>query len=166
MSAPLRLGGFAAGLAVAFTVAFAIGATADPVRSPSDVDRHGMQEERESGALNLRAGGTYRVFADFEPVGLGRGLVLGADVSVAGQFEPAPLPAPATVVAVDGFEVTMYGVDSLVAGRETDGDRRGGPTVRFGTEFPTAGTYRRFLDFQVDDTVHTAELAVSAEEDS
>jgi hypothetical protein len=27
---------------------------------------------------------------------------------------------------------------------EAHGDQRGGPTVRFGTEFPTAGTYRAF----------------------
>lgn len=303
MSAPLRLGAFAAGLAVAF----AVGAAADPVRSPTDTDRHVMPEERAGGGhggtdghgeggssadvalpglsvsedgytlepaassaprgrevpfsfrvtgpdgapvtsyvenhdkelhlivvrrdltgfqhvhpalgpdgtwsvpLDLRAGGTYRVFADFEPAGLGRGLTLGVDVSVPGPFTPATLPAPATVVTTDGFDVTVGGVDGLVAGREAEiefsvarggrdvddlqpylgafghlvslrtgdlaylhthptdeahGDQRGGPTVRFGTEFPTAGTYRLFLDFQVDGTVHTADLVVTVEEDS
>jgi hypothetical protein len=308
MSAPLRLGGFAAGLAVAFTVAFAIGAAADPVNTPSGTDRHAMQEKRAGGGdgghgdgaghggssagaplpglsvseggytlvpaaapvrrgrevpfsfrvtgpdgapvtsyvenhdkelhlivvrrdltgfqhvhpvlgpdgtwrvpLDLPAGGTYRVFADFEPVGLGRGLTLGVDVSVPGAFAPEPLPAPAAVVTTDGFDVTVGGVDGLVAGREAEidfsvarggrdvtdlqpylgafghlvslrtgdlaylhthpadeahGDQRGGPTVRFGTEFPTAGTYRLFLDFQVDGTVHTADLVVTVEEDS
>lgn len=37
----------------------------------------------------------------------------------------------------------------------TTGDT-GGPEVAFGTTFPTAGTYRVFLDFQVDGEVRTA----------
>ncbi len=39
----------------------------------------------------------------------------------------------------------------------------GGPTVRFGTTFPSAGTYRLYLDFQVDGQVRTAELTVDVE---
>ena len=39
----------------------------------------------------------------------------------------------------------------------------GGPTVRFGTTFPSAGTYRLYLDFQVDGKVRTAELTVDVE---
>ena len=39
MNTALKLGGFAAGLAVAFTAAFAAGASADPVAG--DTDRHG-----------------------------------------------------------------------------------------------------------------------------
>jgi len=38
---------------------------------------------------------------------------------------------------------------------------QGGPAVEFGTEFPTAGTYRLFLDFQHDGAVHTAEFTVT-----
>ena len=38
--------------------------------------------------------------------------------------------------------------------------RRGGPDVRFGVEFPTAGTYRLFLDFQVGGRVRTASFTV------
>jgi hypothetical protein len=41
-----------------------------------------------------------------------------------------------------------------------DGDR-GGPTVAFATEFPTAGSYRLFLDFKADGKVHTAEFTVT-----
>jgi hypothetical protein len=37
---------------------------------------------------------------------------------------------------------------------------RGGPRVLFETTFPTAGTYRLFLDFQHDGTVRTAEFTV------
>ncbi len=38
---------------------------------------------------------------------------------------------------------------------------RGGPEVRFATTFPTAGTYRLFLDFSVGGAVHTAAFTVS-----
>ncbi|MEV1289538.1 hypothetical protein [Micromonospora sp. NPDC049679] len=69
--------------------------------------------------LNLADAGTYRVFADFAPTALGGdGLTLGTDVAVAGRFTPAPLPAPATTAAVDGYEVRMDG--SPLAGRESD----------------------------------------------
>lgn len=165
--------------------------------------------------LDVPSGGTYRVFADFEPTGLGRGVTLGTDLSVAGTFEPAPLPPPAATTSVDGFDVTVEGVGRVRAGQETeiaftvsrggrevtdlqpylgafghlvslrtgdlaylhthpvedahgdaDGDAHGGPTVRFATEFPTAGTYRLFLDFQVDGVVRTAELTISAGKES
>ena len=49
--------------------------------------------------LDLSAAGEYRVFADFTPAGHDGGLVLGADLAVAGAYEPAPLPAPAAVAA-------------------------------------------------------------------
>ena len=43
-----------------------------------------------------RAGGAYRVFADFTPVATGRGLYASADLNVAGQsFEPNTSPATA-----------------------------------------------------------------------
>lgn len=41
----------------------------------------------------------------------------------------------------------------------------GGPQVRFATTFPTAGTYRLFLDFAVDGTVRTAEFTVTVGEE-
>ena len=37
---------------------------------------------------------------------------------------------------------------------------KGGPSIAFGTTFPTAGTYRLFLDFQHAGAVHTAEFTV------
>nr|WP_202886287.1 hypothetical protein [Kribbella sandramycini] len=37
---------------------------------------------------------------------------------------------------------------------------KGGPEIKFGTTFPTAGTYRLFLDFQHAGAVHTAEFTV------
>jgi hypothetical protein len=60
--------------------------------------------------LALAAPGTYRVFADFAPAALGgEGLTLGADVFAPGTFAPRPLPAPASVSRVDGYEVTLSG---------------------------------------------------------
>ena len=37
---------------------------------------------------------------------------------------------------------------------------RGGPAVRFASAFPSAGTYRLFLDFRAGGKVHTAEFTV------
>ncbi|MGQ0842816.1 MAG: hypothetical protein ACT4QF_01655 [Sporichthyaceae bacterium] len=45
-------------------------------------------------------------------------------------------------------------VDEAVAGQ------RGGPTIRFGTTFPTAGRYRLFLNFAHAGVVRTAEFTV------
>ena len=43
---------------------------------------------------------------------------------------------------------------------EAHDERTGGPEIRFGAEFPTSGSYRLFLDFQVGGTVQTAEFTV------
>lgn len=59
--------------------------------------------------LDLPDAGDYRVFADFTPAGHDR-ITLGADVSVAGRYEPQPLPAPAaTAQLADGYAVTLAG---------------------------------------------------------
>ncbi|MGA5466728.1 heavy-metal-associated domain-containing protein [Mycobacterium sp. NPDC050041] len=47
-------------------------------------------------------------------------------------------------------------------GAEPVGDRTGGPAVSFAATAPTAGRYLLYLDFQVDDTVHTATFVVDA----
>ncbi len=153
--------------------------------------------------LDLRKGGTYRMFADFKPAGLDRGLTLGTDVSVAGPFTPVPLPEPAARSVVDSYDVALAGTP--VAGEESEltftvsrngkpvrdlepylgafghlvslrtgdlaylhthpaqeahaGDR-GGPQVTFATTFPTAGTYRLFLDYQHGGEVRTAAFTV------
>ena len=41
-----------------------------------------------------------------------------------------------------------------------DPGMKGGPAITFGTTFPTAGTYRLYLDFQLAGAVHTAEFTV------
>ncbi|MCW5252136.1 hypothetical protein [Streptomyces sp. SHP 1-2] len=57
-----------------------------------------------------RAGG-YRVLADFAPAaGGGGGVMLGADLAVAGDYAPLEPPAPSRTATVDGYEVRLTGV--------------------------------------------------------
>ncbi|WP_309113280.1 hypothetical protein [Saccharothrix sp.] len=65
--------------------------------------------------VTLPAGGTYRVFADFKPTGAAA-TTLGADVSVAGAFEPKA-NAATRVAEVDGYQVRLDG--DLVAGKSS-----------------------------------------------
>jgi hypothetical protein len=67
--------------------------------------------------LDLTAG-TWRLFADFDPAGDAAALVLGADVAVAGDHSPQPLPEPSTTAQVDGYTVTLDG--QLVPGQESE----------------------------------------------
>lgn len=59
--------------------------------------------------LDLAAPGEYRVFADFVP-GDGHASTVGADMTVAGEYRPQPLPAPARTASVDGYTVALDGV--------------------------------------------------------
>jgi len=61
--------------------------------------------------------GTWRLFADFDPAGDHAALVLGADVAVAGDYTPVPLPEPSTRAEVDGYTVALDG--DLVPGQES-----------------------------------------------
>ncbi|WFR72008.1 hypothetical protein P9209_25995 [Prescottella defluvii] len=148
-------------------------------------------------------GGTYRVFADFQASGAPGQLTLGRNVDVAGDVQPAALPAASRTATVDGYTVTLDGdlttaggpltfrvardgvpvtdldpylgaYGHLVAlrtgdlaylhvhpeGEPGDGTTAPGPNVTFHAQAPSAGTYRLFLDFQHEGTVHTAEFTV------
>ncbi|WP_431971661.1 hypothetical protein [Nocardia sp. bgisy134] len=59
--------------------------------------------------LNLPEAGAYRVFTDIAPHALGKTITLGADLAVAGAYEPRPTPAAARTATVDGYEVTLDG---------------------------------------------------------
>ncbi|MFI9407120.1 hypothetical protein [Nocardia sp. NPDC052316] len=59
--------------------------------------------------LHLPAAGMYRVFTDIAPRALGKTITLGADLAVAGAYEPHPTPAAAHTALVDGYEVTLDG---------------------------------------------------------
>ncbi|MFC9434411.1 hypothetical protein [Nocardia sp. NPDC057030] len=58
--------------------------------------------------LDLTRAGDYRVFADFIPEG-GANLTLGADLRVAGNYDPQPLPRASTTATVGGYTVTLDG---------------------------------------------------------
>jgi hypothetical protein len=69
--------------------------------------------------LTLDAAGDYRMFADFAPAGDAEGpLTLGADLAVAGAYEPEPLPAPERTASVAGYTVTLAG--ELTAGADSE----------------------------------------------
>ncbi|HEX2316963.1 MAG TPA: hypothetical protein VHJ17_24670 [Thermomonospora sp.] len=70
-----------------------------------------------SARVDLPEAGAYRIFTDVSPAALGRTLTLGADLAVAGNYEPQPVPAPGTVTTVDGYEVTLTGEPSHHEGR-------------------------------------------------
>jgi hypothetical protein len=71
-------------------------------------------------SVPLRVGqaGVYKAFADFRPAGAPVGTTLGVDLFVSGDFQAAPLPAPASSATVDGYNVTLCG--ELAAGKESD----------------------------------------------
>ncbi len=63
--------------------------------------------------------GAWRVFTDFVPAAgpaPDQTLTLGADLSVAGIYDPAPLPQPSRTSTVDGYQVTLDG--DLTPGQE------------------------------------------------
>ena len=64
--------------------------------------------------LTLARPGIFRMIADFTAIVGGRPIAttLGGDLTVAGDYLPAPLPAPAHAVATDGFAVGYAGAPS------------------------------------------------------
>jgi len=58
--------------------------------------------------IDFSLAGDYRLFADFTPVG-GPALTLAANVHVAGDYDPWPLPEPSTTATVDDYTVTLTG---------------------------------------------------------
>jgi hypothetical protein len=82
--------------------------------------------------LDLRAGGVYRAYADFERDG--EKTVLGRDLFVAGAMQPQALPPVATHLAVAGYAVALA-KPALHAGEEADlrftVSRDGVPVRRF-----------------------------------
>ncbi len=146
-------------------------------------------------ALPALTPGSYRVFADFQPINADN-ITLGADLSVAGTVVAVALPQPATITTVGAYTISLTGVASVGAAELNFQVERGGhavytdpylgaaghlvairsgdlaylhvhphdsndsPVVAFTGEFPSAGTYRLFLDFSHDGAVHTAAFTV------
>ena len=61
--------------------------------------------------------GAYKVFADFAPAAQPGPMTLAADVLVAGDHQPDPLPAVSGTAVVNGYTVTLDG--ALEPGRES-----------------------------------------------
>jgi hypothetical protein len=65
--------------------------------------------------------GTWRLFADFVPTAgpaAGETLTLGADIQVAGDYQPGATPAASRTATVDGYQVTLTG--DLAAGADSE----------------------------------------------
>lgn len=122
--------------------------------------------------VDLSAAGT---FEPVTPVPTRTARVDGYTVELAGELTPGATSPVTLTVTRDGTPVTdlqpylgAYG--HLVALRTGDlaylhvhpvDSGTAGPQIRFGTEVPSAGTYRLFLDFRHGDVVRTAEFTVS-----
>ena len=59
--------------------------------------------------FTFTAGGTWRLYADFQPAGHDSTLTLGTDVNVTGLYVPVPVAEPASVYSFDGYDVTLAG---------------------------------------------------------
>lgn len=104
-------------------------------------------------ALTLADPGTYRVYADFAPAPRTTALVLDADLFVPGDQRAVPLPAPAAIASVDGYDVELAG--TLIAGqrsRLTMTVRRGGAPV---TDLqPYLGAYGHLVALRAGDLAY------------
>jgi hypothetical protein len=131
--------------------------------------------------VKLDDAGSYRLFADFSHDGENQ--TLATDLRVDGPADLKPLPAQATTAVSDGgYDVRLDAGDDLAFTITKDGEpvrtepylgagghlvalREGDLAflhvhpaddgVRFTAEFPTAGRYRLFLQFQHEGRVHT-----------
>ncbi|HZX03579.1 hypothetical protein [Kribbella sp.] len=68
--------------------------------------------------FTFTAGGTWRLYADFQPAGHDSTITLGTDVNVTGMYVPVPVAEPASVYSFDGYDVTLAGAP--VAGKESE----------------------------------------------
>ncbi|HWG54885.1 MAG TPA: hypothetical protein VNT58_00030 [Gaiellaceae bacterium] len=153
------------------------------VRRELDVFLHLHPEQRQDGAwvarLALPSAGTYRVFADFTTGGERR--TLGVDLFASGTPEPPAAPAPRyEVVLRDRGERLEFDVADrgrpvevepylgasghLVVLREGDlayvHAHAEKDSLSFDVPFPTAGSYRLFLQFKVAGVVETTMFRV------
>ena len=70
-----------------------------------------------STELGLPRAGGYRAYADFAAVGA-EPVTLGADLTAAGELAPKPLPAPASIATVAGYDVRLDGSVTIGADAE------------------------------------------------
>ncbi|GAA1144219.1 hypothetical protein GCM10009630_48380 [Kribbella jejuensis] len=68
--------------------------------------------------FTFTAGGTWRLYTDFQPAGHDATITLGTDVNVTGMYVPVPVADPTSVYSFDGYDVTLQGTP--VAGKESE----------------------------------------------
>lgn len=96
-------------------------------------------------------GGSYRVFADFQPTD-GPALTLGRSVDVAGEVAPAPLPATSRTTEVDDYRVELTGDLSTSGGPLTLTVSRDGRPV---TDLqPYLGAYGHLVALRTGDLAY------------
>jgi hypothetical protein len=102
--------------------------------------------------LDLRNAGDYRVFADFVPAG-GQPLTLGADLHVAGRYDPQPLPPASSTTTVDGYTVTLSGEPTAGAASELtlSVSRDGAPVTDLQ---PYLGAYGHLVALRAEDLAY------------
>ena len=140
---------------------------------------------------DLSRPGVHRVYADFTIDGEQR--TLGTDVHVPGDYDPAAVPESSTVsndgdlevtlrrsgqrfefdvrrdgelvndelqpyLGAKGHLVTLRADDLAYLHTHPDGDE-----LAFDTELPSAGTYRLWVQFQLDGQIHTAAFTQEVE---
>ncbi len=78
-----------------------------PVRGFAEQHLHPVMDAEGTWTTPLVLPGpwNYRVFADFAAGG--EALTLGKDLTIPGDYEPAPLPDPTDTVRVEGYEVSL-----------------------------------------------------------
>ncbi|TYP90695.1 hypothetical protein [Blastococcus xanthinilyticus] len=119
---------------VAFTIVGPDGAPVTGYETDHDVDLHLVAVRRDlTGYQHVHPElgddgvwraplaldpGSWRLFTDFTAAADGENRVLGADLAVAGDYEPAPLPEPSQVAEVDGYTVVLNG--ELTPGAESE----------------------------------------------
>ncbi|EME19534.1 hypothetical protein [Rhodococcus triatomae] len=96
-------------------------------------------------------GGTYRVFADFQPAG-GPALTLGRNVDVAGTVTPAATPPTSRTTEVDGYRVDLTGDLTTTGGPLTLTVSRDGKPV---TDLqPYLGAYGHLVALRTGDLAY------------
>jgi hypothetical protein len=103
--------------------------------------------------LNFTKSGVYRAFADFERDG--EKTVLGADLFVAGQLKPEPLPPVQSTTTVDGYDIELS-APQLHAGEAADLEFT---VTRHGAPVPSFESYVGMRGHLV--ALHTGDLSYS-----
>ena len=71
---------------------------------------HPVRDEAGTWSVDLDlTPGVWRLFADFHPAGHGGPMTLGIDASVAGEYEPRPLPAITQTATAGDYTVSLKG---------------------------------------------------------